>query len=143
MREIPILYSTAMIKAKLAGRKTMTRRTTKLDQINANPDQWKVHYTGEFWKPSAHKPGMPTFWVMFEHKETRERVSIKCPYGGVGDVLWARESFQIEKYFNGLRDECFPIYKANYDGPVAWNWKPSIHMPKDAARIWDEVINVR
>lgn len=37
MKEIGILYSTRMILAKLAGRKTVTRRTRGLNIINQEP----------------------------------------------------------------------------------------------------------
>jgi hypothetical protein len=137
MREIPILFSTPMVQATLADRKTVTRRTVGLDMINQDPDKWKIYYIGNYYK------GQNVFWVMFQHLESRKRVSIKCPYGIKGDKLWFRETWALQKYFNGLTEECFPVYKADFDGPVSWNWKPSIHMPKTAARIWSEVSELR
>lgn len=66
----------------------------------------------------------------------RPEVSMqKCPYGQPGDVLWVRESFYP------ATNTPF-IYKA--DGWVGDNtWKPSIHMPKDAARIWLKLTDVK
>lgn len=63
-----------------------------------------------------------------------------CPYGQPGDVLWVRESF-------GYTNACELRYKANaeqpkYDKPHT-GWKPSIHMPKTACRIWLQVVSVR
>jgi hypothetical protein len=67
----------------------------------------------------------------------------KCPYGQIGDLLWVRETWAIQKYFNGLREECFPIYKTDYPDPVDWKWKPSIYMPKSAARIWLQITDIK
>lgn len=62
-----------------------------------------------------------------------------CPYGKVGDVLWVRETF-LE-----CNNEYF--YKASnmaiYLDDEKLNWKPSIHMPKTACRIFLEITNAR
>lgn len=106
IKERPILFSTAMVQAILAGRKTQTRRVLK-EQING-----------------IARPGQHV-----------------CPYGQPGDILWVRETFGID-----VEDDGF-LYKANYDNAdISWlkgSWKPSIHMPKEAARIWLEITKVR
>jgi hypothetical protein len=69
---------------------------------------------------------------------------IRCPYGKVGDVLYVRETF---KSFN----DGDTFYKADHNGiPVhadddanSWKWTPSIHMPKEHARIWLEITDIR
>jgi hypothetical protein len=67
----------------------------------------------------------------------------KAPYQ-VGDILYVRETW--------YRDEKRYIYKANYSAnakfyqagkEVTIKWEPSIHMPKEAARIWLEVTTVK
>ena len=58
-----------------------------------------------------------------------------CPYGSIGTKLWVRESFSKVK--DGLY-----LYKANPEHG-SMKWKPSIHMPKVAARIWLEITNVK
>lgn len=63
----------------------------------------------------------------------------------VGTKLWVREAWaaNIPGCPNGI------TYKADHidpkgDGPAnPIKWKPSIHMPKTAARIWLEVMGVR
>ena len=62
---------------------------------------------------------------------------IKCPYGEIGNVLWVRESFQTWKL--GW------IFKSDYGAelPKGIKWKPSIHMPRTAARIFLEITNIR
>lgn len=131
-KEIPILFSTPMVQAILDGRKTMTRRAIKPqpDQegsvsFMANPPlDWK----GEWY---------PWKWDTSEG----ESIAKNCPYGHPGDIMWVRESFQE---YGG----CI-FFKADgpeiNEGPLgcANKWKPSIHMPKSACRIWLEVINVR
>ncbi|MBN4061637.1 hypothetical protein JYU20_00385 [Bacteroidales bacterium AH-315-I05] len=65
-------------------------------------------------------------------------LSNKCPYGQPGDILWVRETFsknQTGKHF---------MYKA--DIPLLANgikWRPSIFMPKTAARLWLRITNIR
>lgn len=138
MKEIPILFSTSMVQAILEGRKTMTRRTKGLDVINEKPDAW-------------------VFQEVFTHvgKYEREKhifrfvdgkggfVDIPCPYGKPGDVLWARESFSEPVLYDGAE----PDYLYKTDGDIQrWGgkpWKPSIHMPKAAARIWLQVTDIR
>jgi hypothetical protein len=135
-KEIPILYSTAMIQAKLAGRKTQTRRTSKLDLINQNPDDWEYVFDD-----GKH---------MFFSKTQEDLMHIvKCPYGMPGDLLWARETWN--QVFVTTSNK-FPEghlefrYKADHKGMIIKGhdkYKPSIHMPKVAARIWDRVVSIR
>ena len=68
---------------------------------------------------------------------------LKAPYTK-GDILYVRETW----FNNGSRY----MYRANYsesekfyrDGKeIVMKWRPSIHMPKEAARIWLKVTDVR
>lgn len=149
-KQIPILMSTMMVQAELAGRKTMTRRTTGLDDINENPNDWKFSHF------SILKDG--NLYAFFEYKDTQEHAYFRCPYGQKGDILWVRESYCLS------HNKAFRFYKADqiYPSPngtqvgrptdyekgegFAWSgtkWKPSIHMPKEASRIWLEVTDIR
>ena len=42
MKERSIIMCTDLIPATLDGTKTETRRTTGLDEINKNPDKWRL-----------------------------------------------------------------------------------------------------
>jgi hypothetical protein len=53
----------------------------------------------------------------------------------VGDVLWVRETWRF--------DEGEYFYKADDDCPEGYDWKPSIFMPKEAARIFLKVTGIR
>ena len=91
------------------------------------------------------------------------RVSEKAPYQP-GDVLYIRETWteECEKYYyradydSDYLDPCetlsggYPASCRNHpgcDGCMATStrihWRPSIHMPKEAARIWLKVTDVK
>lgn len=116
----PILFNTDMVRAILDGRKTVTRRLVKfLSRKNPN-------WTGYV------KDGLMLY------NGRNEPCIKKAPYQP-GDILYVRESYSELSF--GY------VYKAdgeNIDhlGNVI-KWHPSIHMPKEAARIWLKVTNVR
>lgn len=114
-KEIPILFSTPMVQAILAGSKTETRRVLK-------PQAYAFVYPSET---------APKGWPV-----TADSKKIKCPYGVPGDVLWVREQFSLVHPNIPLYD-----YKATNNDENT-KWKPSIHMPKDAARIWLQVESI-
>jgi hypothetical protein len=75
--------------------------------------------------------------------------SVRCPYGQPGDVLWVRESWTENGlgYYRYSADYTEPS-KALFDGKsvpekLRNKWKPSIHMPKSACRIWLRVKSVK
>ena len=134
MKHIPILFSTEMVQAIIDGRKTQTRREIK-QAIGYDP----------IWKPTLikeeHLDGIPRYEM-----RTGTQYSLpwfKCPYGQPGDVLWVREKFETEtdghvKYYaDNISVEHNPAYRQ------LTKWKPSIHMPKTACRIWLQVVSVK
>lgn len=136
MKELPILYSTDMVQAILAGLKTMTRRLKGLDLFNENPDEW-----GYGNKIKTYIDNRRQFF--FHNKKITKSCFIKCPYGEIGDILYVRESF-VPDYFDNHK----PGYKADWNITAAElinepKWKPSIHMPKEAARIWLQIEDIR
>lgn len=116
--EKPILFSTNMVQALLAGRKKMTRRTCK-EKIKQS---WVIG--------KKHHPDIDF---------------AKCPYGQVGDILWVREKFAKRCTPDGeWNPKLGYCYCADND-PLYQNkkWKPSIHMPKDACRIFLQITKIR
>ena len=107
-----------MVRAILEGRKTQTRRIVKPQPERCSGCQ-SCNYIGDhFTQP------LP-----------------KCPYGAAETKLWVREAWA-----QTLSGDY--IYKANYceEHPpmgLRGNWKPSIHMPKEAARIFLEISEIR
>jgi hypothetical protein len=138
INERPILFSTAMIKAILAGNKTMTRRVIKnMDLIQDVED------------------GIPYFE---DEYGDYHKTATRCPYGFPGGLLYVRETTCIApKNWAAPDDSCIPDYDGDLrsvsfkaDGhsesamrDYGLKWTPSIHVPKWATRIWLEVKDIR
>lgn len=124
MKEIPILFSTEMVKAILDGKKTQTRRIIK----EFDPKDWRFSYDrgdGYFcFKNHSYEHGVNVLNPMV----------IKCRYGQTNDVLWVREKWM--PLIHRDRSSDFGYAADLTDNIDKLKWKPSIHMPKDAARIW-------
>lgn len=129
-RELPILFNVEMVRAILDGRKTCTRRICKDTNECTVPDM-------DFFDPEKRTYAVHNY----ADKEHTDKLSIAertCPICP-GDILYVRESYSELSF--GY------VYKAdgeNIDhlGNVI-KWHPSIHMPKEAARIWLKVTDVR
>lgn len=139
----PILFNGEMVKAILDGHKTVTRRVIKM-------------------------PESFSFLMGEETKDGKKLISVDsdlCPgcYKYIyaryqpGDLLYVRETFfrkactpdcagredKNECPFNRVGDSCYG-YKTQYiDSTGDMKWRPSIHMPKEAARIFLRVTGVR
>lgn len=132
MKERPILFSGAMVRAILSGQKTQTRRV-----VTPSPDL--IHCGIPF--INGHGQGGPG---------TKDRF-IRCPYGQPGDRLWVRETFIHEPadycWEASVSIPCQPettVYRADYEGDTRGaGWTPSIHMPRSLSRITLEVTGVR
>ena len=144
----PILFNTAMVNAILDGRKTTTRRIIK---VNTDLDFIGCSSTGGDFDTVAFGKGC---YEKILDAKIIERV--KAPYMP-GDIFYVRETWGIS---NPLGDfarnnrTAEYVYKAGYSKgeriPMAREqeknlgvWKPSIHMPKVAARIFLKVTSVR
>ncbi len=152
MKEHPILFSTQMVQAILSGTKTQTRRVVKTKQKG-----WNCHdleFSGMNFI-TADKLTTRSKSVQKEltgahafFKEYKSNLGIKCPYGQPDDLLWVRETWQHTKtlHIHPTDENYGYVFKADnqpwkdYEG---WKWRPSIHMPKAAARIWLRVKDVR
>ena len=142
MKELPILFSTPMVKALQENRKTMTRRTAGLEKVNENPNDYYfqslvLHATGEF----TFAPILPNEIPL------KDRIITCKPRYRVGDKLWVRETYFDTRKFKDcplFYDVPDFIYKADkYAFIGEHKWKPSLFMPKEAAYIWLEVTGVR
>jgi len=147
-KEKPIFFNTKMIQAILDGRKIMTRRTVK----NIPEGTHRVEQIGESLF-EAH-------WGIHGNSMFLDGATeIKCPYQP-GDRLWVRETWQCIKYDSMDGDLSYGVEfkdgtrkhfefddneRFHQFGKYAFKegWQQSIHMPKEAARIWLEVTNVR
>lgn len=152
----PILFNTEMIRAILDGRKTVTRRLvkpqpkSKLCYTFAGSDCGTWGYPSktahESWGEEYRLPDNITkedFWKRWNP-----------PYH-TDDVLYVRETWSPIYPGKESNEVCGYIYKEDsleeYDNrypdgeDYQWGckWRPSIHMPKEAARIWLKVTDVR
>lgn len=144
MKHIPILFSTPMVQALLEGRKTQTRRVVKTADIIFAPD--KFTYIGNTNEnqdiPHPAEGSNSKIWYQWRLKNNNSASWIDtCPYGQPGDILWVRESFNYGNIGNGMQ----PFYRADNERPHGYStpWKPSIHMPKSACRLFLKVKSVR
>lgn len=134
----PILFNTEMVKAILEGRKTVTRRVVK-----PQPDAKHNHLLG-YVTDSTDKKDIGKFG--FGIDEYGGSVQYAKPPYAAGDYLYVRETWSEVETVNGVP---FYIYKADHSVIYADSnhgfkkWHPSIHMPKEAARIFLKVTDVR
>ena len=111
----PILFNTDMVRSILEGSKTVTRRVVK---------------------PQPEKKPIPIpdekYWLgCFDGDDVCRLINPPC---SPGDILYVRETWAPST--GGI------VYKASlpYEMP---KWCPSIHMPREAARIFLRVTGVR
>ena len=132
MKERPIIFSGAMVRALLAGTKTQTRRVVKPLPITLNRDTNSLEVDDE------------------NIANGRFAKQVPCPYGQPGDRLWVREArwwFKDEPdHETGYYPPKLTVEDVEYraDGDdVRKVWRPSIFMPRWASRITLEVTSVR
>jgi hypothetical protein len=131
----PILFNTEMVRAILAGRKTQTRRIAKPQDFFKSDngyyfdviDQVLRNRTNTAW--CADKNGKLAF----------------VPPITTGNILYVRETW------NNMCGDCGDCTNQGYNYkadlmqpccPYEIKWLPSIHMPKEAARIFLRVTDV-
>ena len=142
MRRHPILFSTEMVKAILEGRKTQTRRIIK-----------SRHESGMFAVSTAkYEPDAVGYYhnrcvdSLDWDEGTVDGGGILCPYGEVGDILWVREGWRYAGGYESKPDySVMDISQFVYKADEEWNgpFKPSIHMPKNACRIFLEITDIK
>lgn len=139
MRERPILFNGAMVRAILAGQKTQTRRVVK----PAPP----AGHTWAGWCGYSTAPADEgkAVWAAGEGPLMIEPHRVACPFGQPGDRLWVRETWSDEDLppgeFYYRADALTTGLRA--DEISAMRWKPSIHMPRWACRLMLEITAVR
>ncbi|MCU7962380.1 hypothetical protein L5M28_07285 [Shewanella sp. SW32] len=137
MKQRPIIFNTEMVQAILDGRKTQTRRAItdkQLSLFKCAASIGECHYLDDDINPKSMG-----YYRQF------------CQFGEFGDQLYVRETWRL---FNSS-DECgcsespcscpsngTVLFKASHDNGDS-KWKPSIHMPRSAARIILEVTDIR
>lgn len=119
----PILFNTEMVRAILDGRKTCTRRIIKAEKVD------------NVLNSPARK----------SNSDIPDAQFIKCLVDmkyEPGDILYVRETWMDYAGLTMYKADC-DIYRLDSLNLAGFGWKPSIHMPKEAARIWLKVTDVR
>ncbi len=147
MKERQILSNGEMVRAILDGRKTQTRRV-----INPQPDYSILKDGVEL---EAHKCPQLTVvhlgrkeWGLYGKPYNPSAVpcfAFNCPYGQPGDLLYCRETWCNAETvgFDARENGGEYWYRATDEGQCMGPWKPSIFMPKAAARLWLTVTDIR
>ena len=139
MTDRPILFSGAMIRALIDGRKTQTRRVIDFPGIDKVIDFVRVAFDKDTGTPIYEmKDGCGQFVTRPAGKHLVDYHY--SPRFSVGDRLWVRES--IDKMCDTPEhDVC---YMADWQGDArGLGWRPSIHMPRWASRLTLTVTEVR
>ena len=129
----PILFNTDMVRAILDGRKTVTRRL-----IKPQPDE-KHKYPLGYIIDSTNRKNIGCFG--FGTNEYGGSIQYAKPPYQPGDILYVRETWS--EWTDGY---LYKAWTSPFQQPgesALMKWHPSIHMPKEAARIWLKVKNVR
>lgn len=138
----PMLFSTDMVIAILYGNKTQTRRVVKefvgkeILSVRA-PDGTEIGKCGK----DGWRGELPV-----RHDGNMYCVEAKPPCKA-GDILWVRETWAKISDVTctdpelGMQDGF--VYRADCVGVQPPKWRPSIHMPREAARIFLRVTDVR
>lgn len=147
----PILFNTDMVRAILDRRKTVTRRV--LAEKAVLDKKWGLDR-----EPYLHNGK----WYYDEQTAVDDSRTIELkPKYQPGDILYVRETWcegkiDQEDLPDGFNGECYVSQCAGDTNHIhkeycirnnicidEVTWRPSIHMPKEAARIWLKVTNVR
>lgn len=155
----PILFNTEMVRAILNGEKTVTRRLVKPAHLKVLESPYHIEHPEVQEKALIEKLCQPPYqpgdilyvretWN-YGYFESSDRE---------GDVSqWFEElSHKGKKQDSYLYALAGYIYRADFDegeevnygiehddGTIRMDWRPSIHMPKEAARIFLKVTDVR
>ena len=165
----PILFNTEMTKAILDGRKTVTRRLPgkRIQEKWWEYDEWAsdacagfardgipctrtyekefyehyppyqpgdILYVRETWRPTKgrmHTVDLKTGKIM-QSSEDHHGYEYKAHVVGKGNPYYFPDGFEESKDYEHLTEITF-----------SGKWHPSLHMPKEAARIWLKVTDVR
>ena len=148
-RVLPILFNTEMVQAILDGRKSCTRRLMKPQPQSKLCYTFAGSDTGTWGYPdkTAHEIWGEEYKLQDDITKDELNKRWNPPYH-TDDILYVRETWcgLPVNEAGHMRGHTIYYYKADGElRPEGWRgaWKPSIHMPKKAARIWLQVTGVR
>lgn len=138
----PILFNTQMVRAILDGRKSCTRRVMKPQPQSRLCYTYAGSRNGCIGKWTYPNKGAHEFWgeeyKLPENIRDEELSKQWNPPYHTDDILYVRETWK-----NALNGYYYYESWQRADIADVTKWKPSIHMPKEASRIWLKVTDVR
>jgi hypothetical protein len=154
VKERPILFSGPMVRAILAGQKTVTRRVCAVQPVEVD-GLWNAFYP---WGEGGHG----IYETEAEMREEFDRLMMAHnPYGAVGDRLWVRETWRtFERKSDSVAgilfraDDAFVEIENTREAAERWvdahengkhgnAWRPSIFMRPWMCRIRLEITAIR
>lgn len=153
MMERPILFSTEMVNAILSGRKKQTRRICKhqfwshLELIDVNKNKITSKIDRSVSCPYGKVGDL--LWVRETHFIDRNEIDKTCNWDSVtykADHMHRDVKRKGVKYTNKILNEMCQEgwYDKDYPDPESKiKWRSSIHMPKEAARLWLKITDIR
>lgn len=138
-----ILFNKEMVQEILKGRKTCTRRVIKPQPKSLLCFTFAGAGAGTWGYPF---PGAEKSWgEQFKLPESISREELErrwTPPAHTGDTLYVRETWCMNegKYYYLADKGTDRAEKFDYDSA---KWKPSIHMPKEASRLWLKVKSIQ
>lgn len=147
IKERPIIFSGAMVKAILDGKKTQTRRVIKICNDPIQPSDDVPHQKGI--PDNAQNMRMCGYYLKCDAPAGSNTVSarVDCPYGHIGDHLFVKEHHaripsQPISSVHYFADGPMPTIEQRHDAGLLKSY-PSIFMPRWASRITLEITGVR
>lgn len=137
----PILFNTEMVRALLDGRKTVMRRVVNPQPMCFGPNiAYTDHEADLFYDANVGRLRCRVCGCFPQYSREGTEVSHYWePSYKPGDVIYVRETWAELPY--GY------VYRADDECPEGWDrddrWRPSIHMPKELARLFLRVNSVR
>ena len=152
MKERPILFSSSMVRAILAGTKTQTRRLVKPQPVMYDSGEYGVYPA---FMPPQILQGFLAVGVEAMIKDNFAYLR-KLPYGQPGERLWVKEThwWDNDAYVQSYKEQPWLgspdpgaaqlFFRATEKAPEIFpRWRPSIFMPRWASRITLEITGVR
>jgi len=141
-----------MVRALIDGHKSQSRRLVKFGvshECDCEHPHWISRDGPHDWHCATCGSGIRDAKVNFQ--------GLACPFGQVGDLLWAREAWRLHGRFSDVARIVYAASErrswteAHDDFPVRLaaslkqrdGWRSSIHMPRWASRLTLEITEIR
>lgn len=136
----PILFNTEMTRAITDGVKTVTRRVCKITVNDGENVNHSRCHTIDF--PKRDMDGIcAQFYNRSQFNEVKYYCGRSKPPYIPGDILYVRETWAPWSRTEGTVPEIH--YRSDGEMLKGVKWRPSIHMPREAARFFLRVKAVR